>query len=134
MSLSLSHPKRVLAAPSLFGRVLGLALLYSSWSFKPWFFFCVQRQTNLLTVLRYYLSPLQFTGLGLEGSPSLPYLCFSCCFYLPFSLPFIVKLFSQSSVLLQEGIALKIDVIWYVLWVTILDWNLKHYYLYVSID
>lgn len=60
-SISLSHLKRVPAAPP---RVLGLTLLYSSWSFKPWLFFLCPKTDNLLPVLQYYPSSLQFPMSG----------------------------------------------------------------------
>lgn len=70
MFVSLSHPKRVPAAPSLLGRVLGLVLLYSISFFNPVFcftllFFCVQRHRSAPgpSVL-FLLTPVLSIGAG----------------------------------------------------------------------
>lgn len=69
MSLSLSHPKRVLAAPSLFGRILGLALLYSSWSFKPWFFFLCPKTDKSAHSPSVLSLPTAIHSVGVGGVP-----------------------------------------------------------------
>lgn len=68
-----------------FSWVLSLVPSYSSYHFKLWIFFCDPGKTNFLTILQYYLSPLQLTVLGI-GVPfvtvSLFHLLFSTCYLL----------------------------------------------------
>lgn len=87
--------------PLLLLRVLVFSLLYTSHSFKPWPFFCAQRQKDLYLIGHSYASPLLFALLGV-GLSWLPCLRLSC-WLLAFSLSSVVQyLFSQLPVLLQE--------------------------------
>lgn len=93
MSSSSSHLEMVPEALLLFGRILGLVLLYDSYSFKLQVclfvcLFCAHGQIDLLPVPQYHPSPLLFAAV--EGS----FATISCCSLLPY---FVVqKLFSWS--------------------------------------
>lgn len=81
--VSLSDPERIPAVTPLFGRVLRLISLYSSYSFelRLFFFFpCAPGQTNMLMVPWYCPTPLQVTASRLEVL--FVTLSFSCLYLL----------------------------------------------------
>lgn len=59
-----SDSESVPAALLLFGRVLGLDILYSICSFKLWLFLCAPGQANLLMAPQYHPSPWSLQHWG----------------------------------------------------------------------
>ena len=109
---SLSDPERIHSAHSPRGRVLRLALLYASCSFKLWLFFCAQGKRKLFQVPSVLPLPTAVCNIRARGSlcyfVSVPFLFYCyvfCCIEAVWS--------ALSS---SGGIVLHIGVIWCVSW------------------